>query len=169
MKTSRKSPTSSSNRRDLPRYSLRFLGLSVLIVAGVVIGACAPADAPATPLGEDRFAVLEADGDVGTMVEQHQAMMDQMRANATPQMLELMNNDPMWQMMRSGEYLRLLEEHEATSTACWQEAVKESSSPTASRSHRRLLGTLSAWHQDARNDGHALVARNPCSVVRRRR
>lgn len=101
------------NRRGLPRDPLRFLGLFVLVVAGVVIGACAPADAPATPLGEDRFAVLEADGDVGTMVEQHQAMMDQMRASATPQMLELMNNDPMWQMMRSGEYLRLLEEHEA--------------------------------------------------------
>lgn len=64
-------------------------------------------------VGEDRFAVLEADGHVGTMVEQHQAMMDQKRANATPQMLELMNNDPMWQMMPSGEYLRLLEEHEA--------------------------------------------------------
>jgi hypothetical protein len=93
--------------------SLRFLGLSVLVVAAVAIGACAPNDDAATALGEDRFAALEADGDVGTMVEQHQAMMDQMRVNATPQMLELMNNDPMWQMMRSGEYLRLLEEHEA--------------------------------------------------------
>lgn len=28
------------------------------------------------------------------MVEQHQAMMDQMRVNASPRMLQLMNSDP---------------------------------------------------------------------------
>jgi hypothetical protein len=46
------------------------------------------------------------------MVEQHQAMMDVMRVNAPPEMLRLMNEDPMWQMMRSGDYVRLLEQHE---------------------------------------------------------
>ena len=39
-------------------------------------------------------------------------MMDQMRVRATPQMLQMMNDDPMWQMMRSGQFIKLLEEHE---------------------------------------------------------
>lgn len=103
--------------------------LPVLVVAGVLIGArwgddpsaprmaatvtttTAPVPTTEAP-AEDRLAALEGDGRARTMVEAHQAMMDQMRVNATPQMLELMNRDPMWQMMRSGEYVRLLEEHE---------------------------------------------------------
>jgi len=105
-----------------------YLLLPVVIVGAVLIGARADDDgaAPATRVGstttltggepadvaEDRLASLESTGRALTMVEQHQAMMDQMRVNATPAMLQLMNNDPMWQMMRSGEYVRLLEEHE---------------------------------------------------------
>jgi hypothetical protein len=46
------------------------------------------------------------------MVQQHQAMMDQMRASLSPAMADLMNRDPMWQMMRSGAFIALLEEHE---------------------------------------------------------
>ena len=98
----------------------------VLILVGVLIGgggdkstaARTATTTTAEPvptteaLTEDRLAELEANGDARTMVEAHQAMMDQMRVSATPQMLELMNTDPMWQMMRSGEYSRLLEEHE---------------------------------------------------------
>lgn len=103
-----------------------FVALPVLIVVGVLIGArggddptaarmttttAAPVPTTEVP-AQDRLAALEADGGARTMVEAHQAMMDQMRVNATPQMLQLMNSDPMWQMMRSGEYIRLLEEHE---------------------------------------------------------
>lgn len=103
----------------------------VLIGAGVVIGArvsddtAAPSTttpvtttttaAPAVTAGEladDQLAALEAGGEVRTMMDLHQGMMDQMRVSATPQMLQLMNADPMWQMMRSGQYIRLLEEHE---------------------------------------------------------
>ena len=104
-----------------------FTLVPVLIVVGVLIGASEGDDGTAAPmtttttvtppattedLAGDRLTALEASGDARTMVEQHQGMMDQMRVNATPQMLELMNSDPMWQMMRSGEYVRLLEEHE---------------------------------------------------------
>ena len=105
-----------------------FTLVPVLIVVGVLIGASGGGDGTAAPmstttttapptatsedLAGDRLTVLEASGDARTMVEQHQAMMDQMRVSATPQMLQLMNSDPMWQMMRSGEYVRLLEEHE---------------------------------------------------------
>jgi hypothetical protein len=103
----------------------------VLIGAGVVIGARVSDDtaAPSTStrvtttttaaptvaageLADDQLAALEADGEVRTMVDLHQAMMDHMRVTATPQMLQLMNADPMWQMMRSGQYISLLEEHE---------------------------------------------------------
>ena len=104
-----------------------FTLVPVLIVVGVLIGASGGDDGVSAPmtttttapppvttedLGDDRFTSMEASGDARTMVEQHQAMMDQMRVNATPAMLQLMNSDPMWQMMRSGEYIRLLEEHE---------------------------------------------------------
>jgi hypothetical protein len=104
-----------------------FTLVPVLIVVGVLIGAGGGDDGTAAPMAAttrvtpsvttddldgDRLTGLEASGDVRTMVEQHQGMMDQMRVNATPQMLQLMNADPMWQMMRSGEYVRLLEEHE---------------------------------------------------------
>lgn len=103
------------------------LVIPALIVAGVLIGTSGPDDGRAAQatttssarssgttgnLPDDRLAVLEARGDVRAMVEQHQAMMDQMRVSSTPQMLQLMNTDPMWQMMRSGENVRLLEEHE---------------------------------------------------------
>jgi len=107
-----------------------FTLVPVLIVVGVLIGASGgdegtipsmvmkPTTTTTAPtettegLADDRLTALEASGDARTMVEQHQAMMDQMRVNATPQMLRLMNSDPMWQMMRSGEYVRLLEDHE---------------------------------------------------------
>lgn len=106
-----------------------FALVPVLIVMGVLVGASGgDDDAAAPPMqtaapptvttedpegpADDRLTVLEASGDARTMVEQHQAMMDQMRVNATPHMLEVMNSDPMWKMMRSGEYVQLLEEHE---------------------------------------------------------
>lgn len=106
---------------------IAFVALPVLVVVGVLIGArgddgrtaarmattTTAAPVPTTEaLADDRLAALEAGGGARTMVEAHQAMMDQMRVSATPQMLQLMNSDPMWQMMRSGEYVRLLEEHE---------------------------------------------------------
>lgn len=100
----------------------------VLIGAGVAIGARGSDDGTAvmttttsitspTVAGpaptQDAPATSEPTPRLLTMVDQHQAMMDQMRVNATPQMLDLMNNDPMWQMMRSGDYVKLLEGHEA--------------------------------------------------------
>jgi len=108
--------------------ALGYLLVPVVIVGAVLIGARGGEDgaAPTPSHGttttasdrevpgatDDGLASLESSGQALTMVEQHQAMMDQMRVNATPAMIELMNNDPMWQMMRSGEYVRLLEEHE---------------------------------------------------------
>ena len=47
-----------------------------------------------------------------TMIQLHDSMMDQMRASLDASMNELMNRDPMWQMMRSSTYLDALESHE---------------------------------------------------------
>jgi hypothetical protein len=105
-----------------------FTLIPVFIVVGVLIGASGGDDGVSAPitttttapptvtteaLADDRPIALQASGYARTMVEQHQPMMDQMRVSATPQMLQLMNSDPMWQMMRSAEYVPLLEEHEA--------------------------------------------------------
>lgn len=46
------------------------------------------------------------------MTQQHDAMMDQMRVSVTATMNELMNRDPMWQMMRSTTLIADLEKHE---------------------------------------------------------
>jgi hypothetical protein len=93
-----------------------------IVVASVLVGTRGSdsADAPVRPVtptvvadtGADSLLDMEATGQLSTMVEQHQAMMDQMRASASPAMLQLMNSDPMWQMMRSGAYTGLLEQHE---------------------------------------------------------
>ena len=105
---------------------LAFVVAPVLVVLSVLIGArdgndvsvsrmTAPvARVVPTPttavLGDE---LLGADGRALSMVDRHQPMMDQMRVSATPQMLQLMDTDPMWQMMRSGAYVRVLEEHES--------------------------------------------------------
>ena len=46
------------------------------------------------------------------MLGPHQTMMDQMRVSVSEAMTNLMNTDPMWQMMRSGAFLVALEQHE---------------------------------------------------------
>ena len=46
------------------------------------------------------------------MTQQHHAMMDQMRASVSATMNELMNREPMWQMLRSTAFIADLEKHE---------------------------------------------------------
>ena len=109
----RRSPT-----RVLGGALLLAVVFPVLIGAGVIIGARGSDDgsgfvATTTSTTTPAVASPEPSARLLTMVEQHQSMMDQMRVTATPQMLDLMNNDPMWQMMRSGDYIKLLEGHEA--------------------------------------------------------
>ena len=69
--------------------------------------------ATTTPsVAEDRWLERERSGELHTMLQQHQAMMQQMQASASPQMLEIMRNDPMWQMLESGELIKEMEEHQ---------------------------------------------------------
>ena len=97
----------------------------LLIVVAVVIGArgADPADTGAPPLSQavptaqnesptKHEATAVAGDGLARMVQQHQAMMDQMRVSLSPTMTEQMNRDPMWQMMRSGAFIPLLQAHE---------------------------------------------------------
>jgi hypothetical protein len=100
---------------------LALLLVPLLIVGGVLLGARDPdpSTAPKTPAspalsepagtGRDRPAVTSRPR---TMVDQHQAMMDQMRASVAPTMVDQMNRDPMWQMLRSEAFIGRLEQHE---------------------------------------------------------
>ena len=56
---------------------------------------------------------MEQTGEMHDVLEQRRQMLQQMQDNASPAMLQLMNNDPMWQMMRSEDWARMDEEHQA--------------------------------------------------------
>lgn len=68
---------------------------------------------PAATESPDRLMEMERNGELHTMLQQHQQMMLRMQASASPQMLEIMRNDPMWQMLESGEMIDLMEQHQA--------------------------------------------------------
>ncbi len=93
------------------------------IVSAVFVGASGPDPADTYP---PRVSVAQSPSGVATeamsapvivrsppdMIQQHHAMMDQMRSSVSATMNELMNSDPMWQMMRSSALIADLERHE---------------------------------------------------------
>jgi hypothetical protein len=99
---------------------LALLLVPLLMVGGVLLGARDPDPSTAPPtLAAPAATAADPDGRAPvvtsrpkSMVEQHQAMMDQMRAAVAPAMLDQMNRDPMWQMMRSEANIGELEQHE---------------------------------------------------------
>jgi hypothetical protein len=81
---------------------------------GVGLGASSTNDGTgATWVHVGRLTQLEQSGTMRQMLRRHQDMLSQMQASMTPQMLQMMRNDPMWQMLQSGDMIRLQEEHEA--------------------------------------------------------
>ena len=92
------------------------------LVTGVLIGARgpdpadarAPAASPAQTSDAGPAGPLKATAadEPPNMIQLHHSMMDQMRASFSSSMNELMNRDPMWQMMRSPNYIAELEQHE---------------------------------------------------------
>ena len=46
------------------------------------------------------------------MLARHQHMQEQMRLDTSPQMLDNMNADPMWDQMRNAEYTTMLEDQQ---------------------------------------------------------
>ena len=95
-----------------------------LIVVAVLTGARGldPADA-GVPVTQSSVAPLDvlsqlprepvvAIDSSTAMFPLHQPMMEQMRVSLSPVMDRLMNLDPMWQMMRSPDFIALAEQHE---------------------------------------------------------
>ena len=60
-----------------------------------------------------RLTQLEQSGAMHDILERHRAMIEKMQEDASPAMLALMNSDPMWTMMRSKDWARMDEEHQA--------------------------------------------------------
>lgn len=85
------------------------LGAVGLLGLAVNLGT-ADEGAPAGRTG--RITQLEHSGEMHTMLQQHQNMMSQMQAGLSPQMLQIMRDDPMWQMLESGDMIPLMEEHQ---------------------------------------------------------
>lgn len=102
------------------------MAVAILVPAGTVIGVLIGARGPdpvdargppgsLTPAQDETSASpLKATAAVNpaNMIQLHGSMLDQMRASLDVSMNELMNRDPMWQMMRSSTYLPALELHE---------------------------------------------------------
>jgi hypothetical protein len=92
------------------------LGVAAFAAVGLLgVGLGASSDdhgGGVTPVHVGRLTELEQSGTMRQMLRQHQDMLSQMQATMTPQMLQMMRNDPMWQMLQSGEIIRLQEEHE---------------------------------------------------------
>lgn len=93
------------------------------MVSAVLFGANGPDPVHSNP---PRVSVAQAPSGIATeavsapiivrsppdMIEQHHAMMDQMRASVSETMNALMNSDPMWRMMRSSALIADFERHE---------------------------------------------------------
>lgn len=85
----------------------------VLLMVGLGIGAAIFGDSDSA--GSRATTELDhaiVSGEIQQMLDRHQAMMEQMRVGATPEMLARMDTDPMWQQMRTGEFARLMEQHQ---------------------------------------------------------
>lgn len=85
--------------------------LAAVGLLGLAVGRSTADDYTAPP-STGRLTQLEHSGEMHTMLQQHQDMMSQMQAGLTPQMIEIMRNDPMWRMLASGEMTGLMEEHQ---------------------------------------------------------
>ena len=65
---------------------------------------------PSAPVG--RITEMEQSGEMSQVWEQHRQMIERMQEDASPAMLEIMNNDPMWQMMRTPEWAQMDQQHQ---------------------------------------------------------
>jgi hypothetical protein len=87
---------------DRARRWLAGIGAAMLLGAGAlaVVSAAAAQQPPAGFAHHPHSA-------------EHTAMMQRMRVDATPAMVERMRIDPMWQMMRDPQSIRLMEQEQA--------------------------------------------------------
>jgi len=90
-------------------------GITVLLF-GFGIGFAVRGPGPSTQgLRKDRLTHLIRSGEMEAMFDGHKQMLEQMRVDVSPQMLRLMDADPMWKLMRTGMFTKMLED--------WQKQV----------------------------------------------
>jgi hypothetical protein len=92
------------------KVAIGVVALVFVALVGVVSIASTSDDEGSSRYG--RFTEMEMSGEMHDMLERHRVMLDRMQEDASPAMLRLMNEDPMWQMMRSPEWARMDEEHQ---------------------------------------------------------
>ena len=89
--------------------------LVVVIIGLVAVGVATRggnSNSRASGLCNDKFTQMEHSGTMSTMLKEHQNMMEQMRAGLSPQMSQLMDADPMWKSMRSGDFTRMMQDQQ---------------------------------------------------------
>ena len=94
----------------------RWLLLLVVVSGSVVALGLTTRGGSSSPsssgLCKDKLTQMEHTGTMATMLQQHQNMMEQMRAALSPQMQQRMDTDPMWQNMRSGDFTQMMQEQQ---------------------------------------------------------
>ena len=99
----------------MPRSWKITIGTTAVALVTVLAIGLAQSDAdnrtPTARVGQ--ITEMEQSGEMSRMLEQHRQMIARMQENASPAMLELMRNDPMWQMMRTPEWAQMDEQHQA--------------------------------------------------------
>jgi hypothetical protein len=94
------------------------LGAVLLVGAGFGMGYAVGDDGHGASdehgLGNDRMAVMMADGSMPVMMEDFTTMMTQLRESMTPEMRQQMDRDEMWDLMESGELKKVMDEHGAS-------------------------------------------------------
>lgn len=96
------------------RFRTMILGLVLFFGSVAALGLATQPDegdvGPAVQVGQR--TQFERSGELHDMLEEHRVMLEQMQADVSPAMRERMSRDPMWQMLRTGEWARLDEEHQ---------------------------------------------------------
>ena len=104
---------SGSREWDMPRswkLAIALTSVVFVVIVGIVLAANGAEDDASEPVG--RFTEMEQSGQMSKIWDQHRQMIERMQEDASPAMLEMMNNDPMWQMMRTPEWARMDAQHQ---------------------------------------------------------
>ena len=105
-----------NGRRFAKGVTWKWLAALVIVIVGIIGVGLATSNGNSSPstrgLRNDKLTQMEHQGTMQAMLEQHQNMMEQMRAGLSPQMLQLMDDDPMWKAMRSGDFTQMMQDQQ---------------------------------------------------------
>lgn len=96
----------------MPRSWKVAVGTAAVVFVAVVVLVMAAGGGDDSTRPVSRLTQMEQSGEMSQIWEQHRKMLERMQEDASPAMLEMMNTDPMWQMMRTPEWARMDEQHQ---------------------------------------------------------